>query len=130
MEQPDARTFEYHFTVAHRFIAKQLDRQPSRLCAADKLACALEPWWLYLPRVILSGEVVEYMALAGKKHTTGSKYTGEPNSKYVSMQLNTGTIRGWHRGMTQYLRDWVEVHKDGNEDTWTPKRGKDYQHGN
>ena len=39
-----------------RFLAKRHGRRPSRLCAADKLAVALEPWWLYLPRVIASGE--------------------------------------------------------------------------
>jgi hypothetical protein len=107
------------FCLYHsRFYAKRDGRPYSRLCVADKLAVALEPWWLYLPRVILSGEIWEYMALAGGKNT--SKYKGEPNSKYVTMQLQTGTIRGWHRGMTAYLRDWVAVHRDGREDTWTP----------
>lgn len=111
------------FCLYHsRFYARR-DGQPfSRLCVADKLAVVLEPWWLYLPRVILSGEVHEYLALAGGKGQ--SKYKGEPNSKYVSMQLETGTIRGWHRAMTAYLREWVEVHADGREDTWTPKLGK------
>lgn len=107
------------FCLYHsRFYAKR-DGQPfSRLCVADKLAVVLEPWWLYLPRVIASGEIHEYMALAGGK--ANSKYKGEPNSKYVSMQLETGTIRGWHRAMTTYLREWVEEHKDGRTDTWTP----------
>jgi len=102
-----------------RFLAKRDGVPYSRLCVADKLATALEPWWLYLPRVILSGEVHEYMALAGGRGS--SKYKGEPNSKYVSMQLETGTIRGWHRGMTAYLREWAYTHRDGREDTWTPR---------
>jgi len=68
-----------------RFRAKQDGRPYSRLCVADKLSVALEPWWLYLPRVIASGEVHEYIALAGGKNN--SKYKGEPNSKYESMQL-------------------------------------------
>lgn len=101
-----------------RFYAKRDGRHFSKLCVADKLACALEPWWLYLPRVIASGEINEYMALAGGKNN--SKYAGEPNSKYVVQQLDTGTIRGWHTGMTAYIRDWVEEHKDMREDTWTP----------
>jgi len=101
-----------------RFQAKRDGKPFSRLCVADKLACALEPWWLYLPRVWASGELWEYMALAGGRN--GGKYAGEPNSKYVSMQLETGTIRGWHRGMTTYLREWVAVHRDGRTDTWTP----------
>jgi hypothetical protein len=104
-----------------RFRAKQ-DGQPfSPLCVADKLACVLEPWWLYLPRVLASGEIHEYMALAGGK--AGSKYAGEPNSKYVVQQLEVGTIRSWHRGMTAYLRDWVALHQDGRADTWTPTTG-------
>ncbi len=112
------------FCLYHsRFYAKRDGRQFSRLCIADKLAVVLEPWWLYLPRVIASGEVHEYMALAGGRNE--SKYKGEPNSKYVSMQLETGTMRGWHNGMTSYLREWVEVHKDGGVDTWTPDPKKE-----
>ncbi len=36
--------------------------QPSRLCAADKLATCLVPVWLYLFMVNLTGEIEEYMA--------------------------------------------------------------------
>lgn len=109
------------FCLCHsRFYAKQLGLMYSKLCVADKLAVCLEPWWLYLFRVTLSGEVHEYMALAGGKK--GSKYAGEPNSKYVSMKLNTGTKRDWFVGMTMYLREWVEEHKDMKEDTWTPSK--------
>lgn len=113
---------EWHnFCLYHsRYYAKRDNKQFSRLCVADKLSVCLEPWWLYLPRVWLSGELWEYMALAGGKGN--SKYKGEPNSKYVSMQLDTGTVRGWHRAMTAYLRDWVNVHKDGSKDTWTPEQ--------
>jgi len=109
-----------------RFYAKRDGKQFSRLCVADKLAVVLEPWWLYLPRVWLSGELWEYMALAGGKND--SKYKGEPNSEYVSMQLDTGTIRGWHRGMTAYLKDWVDEHKDGKWDTWTPVGAKTHDY--
>ena len=50
------------FTAAHsRFYARLLGVEPSLLCAADKLATALEPWWLYLPRVWASGELQYYM---------------------------------------------------------------------
>lgn len=111
------------FCLYHsRFFAKRDNHAFSRLCVADKLSVALEPWWLYLPRIILSGEIHEYMALAGGKGN--SKYKGQPNSKYVSMQIETGTVRGWHRGMTSYLRDWAETHRDGRDDTWTPALGE------
>lgn len=101
-----------------RFWAKKHGRNYSRLCVADKLATALEPAWLYIPRVWLSRELVEYMAMAGGKGD--SKYKGEPNSPYVLEQLAKGTVRGWHAGMTGYLREWVAVHADGKTDTWTP----------
>lgn len=101
-----------------RFYAKRDGKPFSRLCVADKLAVVIEPYWLYLPRVWASGELWEYMAAAGGKND--SKYKGEPNSKYVTMQIETGTILGWFNGVTSYLRDWVEEHKDGRQDTWTP----------
>jgi hypothetical protein len=43
-----------------RGIAKILSAQPSRLCWADKLSIYYDPWFLYLPRAILSGEIIEY----------------------------------------------------------------------
>jgi hypothetical protein len=116
------------FCLLHsRFYAKQINKPFSRLCVADKLACCLEPWWLYLPRVILSGEVWEYMSLAGDK--PHSKYKGEPNSKHVQEYLSEGTMRGWQRAMTTYLREWVATHKDGREDTWTPRKIEVVNHG-
>lgn len=109
------------FCLYHsRFYAKSDGAKPSQLCIADKLAVALEPWWLYLPRVILSGEIKEYMARAGG--ADNSKYNGEPIvSKYLGMGVRTRTKRQWHSDMTEYLRKWVAEHKDGREDTWTPE---------
>lgn len=105
------------FCLYHsRFMAKRDDMPFSRLCVADKLSICLEPAWLYLPRVIASGEIKEYLVLAGKR-----KYDGEPVNKYESMNLASGTIRDWHRTMVSYLRRWVDEHRDGREDTWTPK---------
>lgn len=100
-----------NFCLYHsRFYAKKDGKPFSRLCVADKLACCLEPWWLYIPRVWLSGEVWEYLTLA----------RGKSNSKYETMRVESGSIRAWHRSMTTYLRQWVEEHRDGRDDTWTP----------
>jgi hypothetical protein len=53
------------FTRRHsRYYARLEGAVPSPLCAADKLATALVPAWLYIPLVRLSGELPEYMALA------------------------------------------------------------------
>lgn len=100
------------FCLYHsRFYAKRDDRQFSRLCVADKYAIVIEPWWLYLPRVILSGEIKEYMQIAA----------GKSNTKYSGMGMTTETKRAWHKSMIDYLRDWVKVHQDGRADTWTPR---------
>src|SRR6185295_14588656 len=101
------------FVLYHsRFLAKQHRARPSPLCIADKLAIALEPWWFYLPRVNLTGEVREYMAKASHMNETGGKYAG--------MNLDMSSQRAWNRDMCDYIRRWVAEHKDGREDTWTP----------
>lgn len=95
----------FDFTLYHsRFLAKKQGAQYSRLCVADKLAIALEPSWLYLPRVKWSGEIKEYMKDAAR------------NSNGV---LTADSEREWHKGVKVYVRNWVEEHKEIKEDTWT-----------
>ncbi|MDY6893805.1 MAG: hypothetical protein SVO01_00080 [Thermotogota bacterium] len=104
----------YDFCLYHsRFIAKASQQPFSKLCVADKLAFALEPWWLYLPRAIISGEINEYMSL-----TKSSTDTGE--QKYASMNVFSDIRRQWFFNVKEYLRQWVEEHKDGRVDLWTP----------
>jgi hypothetical protein len=111
-----------------RFYAKNAGQLPSRLCMADKLAVALEPWWLYLPRVLLSGEIHEFMAHARARgkgdQGQRSKYAGEP-VVCDSQRVEDPTVRQWHAGMVAYLKGWVAKHLDGSEDTWTPAPGAD-----
>ena len=108
------------FALYHsRFLAKQANRQPSLLCAADKLAIALEPWWLYLPRVRATGEIKEYMRLAESRN-----FAGDPDGKYSTMNLSTADERQWHASMTDYVRRWAFEHRDGRADTWTPERAE------
>lgn len=97
------------FMLFHsRFYAAQWgQRMISRLGIADKLAVALEPWWLYLPRAIASGEIKEYMEKAQR-------------GKYASMALATEAgYRAWLRSVQNYLRAWVEEHRDSRVDRWT-----------
>jgi len=102
-----------HFSAYHsRFLARRDGRPYSMLCVADKLAIAADPWWLYLPRVMASGEIHEYMRLAR-----------DTSAKYGSKQHNSrdyASRRDWHRRMTSYCRDWALTHADGRQDTWTP----------
>jgi len=102
-----------------RYYAKRDGARPSRLCVADKLAFCLEPWWLYLPRVILSGEIHEYVR---ESMARGDARGG----RYESMALRTREgYRAWHADVRAYLLRWVEEHRDGRPDTWTPAPARD-----
>lgn len=104
------------FCLYHsRFLAKRYGKPFSCLCVADKLAMCMEPWWLYLPRVWASGELAEYMELSARRRSAGEK----PGNAEGLLRKST-TPREWHRGLVAYIRAWVEEHKDGREDTWTP----------
>ena len=95
------------FTLYHsRFLAKRHGANISRLCIADKMSFALTPRWLYLPMANWTGEIEEYMHLAG----TG-KYAGE-NRKSTNQ-------KEWHEGVVSYMSKWIEEHKDLRPDTWT-----------
>lgn len=95
------------FTRYHsRFLAKRDGAKPSPLCFADKLAIAYEPGWLYLPRVIFTGEIREYMK--DSKRNNG---------------IDVTTRREWNARCKTYCREWVNKFKDGAEDTATPDRG-------
>ncbi len=58
--------YEYHDLCLYhsRHCAKNHNTEPSKLCWADKLSCKYDPWWLYLPRAVLSGEIYEYRQAA------------------------------------------------------------------
>lgn len=49
-----------------RHYARKDDSEPSQLCWADKYSIHFEPWWFYLPRAWLSGELQEYRTIADK----------------------------------------------------------------
>ena len=100
------------FSLYHsRFLAKRHGAQPSRLCIADKLALVLTPTWLYVPMARATGEIHEYM------RDYQSSNPGAPP--------HAGDMRRWHTNMREYVRQWVEEHRDGRPDTWTRDRGRD-----
>jgi hypothetical protein len=103
-------TYWHDLVLYHsRFYAKADHAQPSRLCIADKLAICLTPWWLYLPMVRATGEIDEYMALA--RVTNDGLDHG-------------GSQKRWFLGVQEYVRKWVDEHRDGRPDTWTPDTRK------
>lgn len=108
----------YNFCYYHsRFLAKRDGRPYSKLCVADKLAVALEPAWLYLPRVKWTGEIHEYRELSSRREGEG-----ENISKFQSMLLNDECEAAWLKGMKSYLSAWAYEHRDGKKDTWTPDK--------
>lgn len=89
----------HNFTFYHsRFMAKRYGHQFSKLCVADKLAVSLEPVWLYLPRVIATGEVNEYMDL---HQDPKSKYGGECEGKPATSRID------WCKRMQSFCRNWA-----------------------
>ena len=40
--------------------------EPSKLCWADKLSCKYDPWWFYIARGMLTGEIKEYRTNAAR----------------------------------------------------------------
>jgi hypothetical protein len=53
---------EYFYLCLYhsRHYARADNTEPSKLCWADKASIIFDPWWLYLPRAWLSGELTEY----------------------------------------------------------------------
>ena len=60
---------------------------------ADKLAIGIEPWWFFVIRSMLSGEINEYMNLVK------TKYTGEP--------ISDKSKRDWGRSVKRFLNSWA-----------------------
>lgn len=82
-DEPDSWDLElttwvwyYEILLHSRFLSKQLNRKPSRLCYADKLAIALTPWWLYLPMVRATGEIKEYQRAVKHVEDIGFAFKG------------------------------------------------------
>lgn len=79
------------FTRLHsRYYAKLEGREPSPLCAADKLVLIVTPRWAYLPLVKLTGECDEYRALY-------ARWKG----------VATVTIDEWYDGLRAHWLDEV-----------------------
>ncbi len=122
--KPFARRSSWgHESLFHsRFLAKKHGHKPSRLCMADKLAISLTPWWLYLPMTIATGEIREYMGLAKTDRHSHEHAQVRSDVKDSHPAVRLFGIRGrWYLEVQQYVREWVEEHKDGREDTWTRK---------
>ena len=73
----------HDFALCHsRYYADKIGAPTSKLYAADKLAMILEPVWLYLPRVILSGEYREFKERATSKYGVAPELVSTPLKWY------------------------------------------------
>ena len=107
----------FHFTLSCfnqnvLWLNKQLQQKVSPLCYADKLAICLTPAWLYLPMTRATGELKEYMVRSEQKE----------GSKYRTMVNYASDERQWFENMRAYVKRWVDEHKSGKADTWTPEQ--------
>ena len=79
---------------------------PSKLCYADKMSLCLEPGWLYLLRVNLSGEIKEYMRLAREgKYKGNGDYPEGLTAKNIQHQI------AWLKEVKTFMRNYVEDNK-------------------
>lgn len=98
------------FALLHsRYYAKSLRQPFSRLCVADKLSFCLTPRWLYIPMVLTTGEIYEYLVQAKTAD----------NSSVFKQGDYSGRLYEWHAALKEYMEKWVAEHKDGKQDTWT-----------
>lgn len=104
------------FCLYHsRFYARKHNALPSRLCVADKYVIVIEPWWLYLPRAALSGELWEYIDVCLAEN---GKYSACTGSQLFHMSLRDvwnlphypllGKLLYWHARMVDDTAIWVE----------------------
>lgn len=75
-----------------RYYARLERKAVSRLCAADKLATAYCPPWIYVPMATWSGEIYEYLTLPGSLQ---AERDGE----------HDGSRYGWHAWIREHFRN-------------------------
>jgi hypothetical protein len=107
----------YWFSLLHsRYYAKSLNKQPSRLCVADKYSFVMTPRILYLPFVRATGEIDEYMRMDLTRRAAGE------NRREISYEDEKRVRQReelWFSDLKRYMNDWVQEHRHGADDTWT-----------
>jgi len=77
-----------HLCLFHsRTYAKRWSTFPSKLCWADKLSIRWEPWWVYLPRVWLTGEIRDYRAEAERAGLVDPKATDREWHRWARIRM-------------------------------------------
>jgi hypothetical protein len=98
------------FTQYHsRSFSHLNNKQPSRLCAADKLATVLVPKTLYLTLIHLSGEVDEYLESFREALASRGAY---PREAQLVHGEEYGSIEHWYASAMLGNRQWIVEHTD------------------
>jgi|SRR5690242_9376274 len=88
----------HDFCLYHsRSYAKRDGAEVSKLCYADKLAFTVQPKWLYLFLVRLTGEYVEYLENATKYNATLG-YT----------KIRTDSLSNWYDDLVKHFYDVIK----------------------
>jgi hypothetical protein len=96
------------FVLCHsRYWVRRRGGQLSRLAAADKLAFAMMPWWIYMPMTLATGELAEYMTVSRERQAGDTSFTDAERR-----DLSSGNARLWLRALQSYTARWVQGHKD------------------
>jgi hypothetical protein len=72
-----------------RHYAKNSGKEPSFLCWADKYSIVFDPWWFYLPRAWLSGELFEYRQIAIDTQFISSGTSHRAWYQWIKKRLST-----------------------------------------
>lgn len=95
------------FMLYHsRGMAQRHGRRVSPLAAADKLSLALEPWWFYLYRVRMTGEIREYQST--ERHGPGFVGYDLPKQGRSWEQ-----DKQWWMEVRRHLRTWAQKSATG-----------------
>jgi hypothetical protein len=88
-----------------RYWVKTHGGELSALAAADKLAFAITPWWLYIPMTAATGELREYMAVSQQRQAGDNSFTEAERESLAS-----GNRRRWLSALQAYTVWWVRQH--------------------
>lgn len=109
-------TLWHDFTLCHsRYYAAALHMPFSKLCVADKLVPVIQPWWCYIPMVMATGEVYEYIQSAlNSTNEIFTEFRHEFYSGNIDKHPTLSTLRTWYTALQTYMMEWVDKHKSSN----------------
>jgi hypothetical protein len=84
-----------------RFLAQRYGFPPSPLCYADKYSLCLIPWWLYVPMVRLTGEILGYKQDSKHIKDLGHHHQGDPTGHSWKEDI------AWFKALQNRMREYA-----------------------